>query len=212
MGVPPFVLWPAAGFTSITMPELSIETEEIPEGTSNFVHKVLKKASVNNIVLTKGVSMFNSDFWRWTVGCLKGTPLDPNANLQSFLSDLAKAVTFTGFPPVPGKRRNMLLMHCSGISPAGLVEAMNVGGLDAVKGAALLPAAGVTEVAAQVESLTQGLVDIGISSIPGKVYMLFDCLPVRYKPGSDFDAATTAVSIEELELSFNRFEEFSIMG
>jgi len=211
--VPPFVLFPTAGFSSITMPEMSIESEEIREGTSNFIHHVLGKASMNSITLQKGVTPFNSDFWRWTVACLNGNNTDSSYGVTSFLADLAGAVALQGLPPVPGKRRNMLIMHGTGISPEGLVESMNKGsGVDAVKGAALLPAAGVAALTDQLAAWTNGMVDVGITSIPGKVYMLFDCLPTRYKPGSDFDASATAVSIEELEIVFSHFEEFSLAG
>jgi len=211
--VPPFVLFPSVGFSSITAPELTIETEEVREGTDNFMHHVLTKASTNTITLTKGVTPFNSDFWRWAVACLKGSPADPNASLLSFLADLGKAVTFTGAPEIPGKRRNLLLMHMTGISPEGLVQAMETGsGLDMLKGAALFPAAGITAVAESLSSMTQGLLDVGITSIPGKVYMLFDCLPTRYKPGSDFEADATAVSIEEIDICYHHFEEFSLTG
>lgn len=210
---PPFVLFPAAGFSSITSPELSIETETIVEGTSDFVHTVLKKASTNTITLQKGVTPFNSDFWRWTIACLKGNPTDPSYNLLAFLQDVALLAALQGSPPVPGKRRNMLLLHATGISPAGLLESMSSGsGLDLIKGAALLPAAGVTAIAGGLATLTQGMIDVGITSIPGKVYMLFDCLPTRYKPGSDFVASETAVSIEEMDINYHRFEEFSIGG
>ena len=30
--------------------------------------------------------------------------------------------------------------------------------------------------------------------------MLYNCLPIRYKAGSDFDATSSAVSIQELEI------------
>ena len=69
---PPFVLWPAAGFSSVTSPEVDIQTEAIEEGTSDYTYRVLKNASSGNITMAKGVSMFNSDFWRWVVGALMG--------------------------------------------------------------------------------------------------------------------------------------------
>jgi phage tail-like protein len=212
-GIPPFVLFPSVGFTSITMPEMTVETESIREGTDNFMHHVLTKASTNTITLTKGVTPFNSDFWRWTVACLKGTPTDPSANLLSYLADLGKMVLFQGAPDIPGKRRNLILLHATGISPAGLVQSMESGKPDDLfKGAGLFPAAGVTAIAEGLSTLTQGMIDVGITSIPGKVYMLFDCMPTRYKPGSDFDANTTAVSIEELDIAYHHFEEFSLTG
>ena len=122
----PFVLTPTAGFSAITAPELSIDTEEIREGTSDFIHKVLGKGNTNTITLQKGVTPFNSDFWRWTVACLTGRPPD-RLSFASFASDIAALATFQGAPDVPGKRRNMLLMHSTGISLEGLKESMNNG-------------------------------------------------------------------------------------
>ena len=210
---PPFVLFPSASFSAITAPEMTIETETIVEGTSDFVHNVLKKASVSGMTLQKGVTPFNSDFWRWTTACLKGTPTDPSYGLATLLADVALLAALQGSPPVPGKRRNLLLLHATGISPAGLLESMSSGsGLDLVKGLALLPATGVTAVAGGLSALTNGMIDVGITSIPGKVFMLFDCLPTRYKPASDFDASATQVSVEEMDIIFSRFEEFSIAG
>lgn len=207
----PFVLFPTAGFSTITMPEMTIETETIREGTGDFVHNVLTKASTNTITLTKGVTPFNSDFWRWIVACLRGNTAN-DKTLLTFMSGLAQVATFQGFPPIPGKRRNMILLHATGISLEGLVESMKTSASDALKGAALLPAAGVDALATGLKGMTGGLVDVGITSIPGKVYVLFDCLPTRYKPGSDFDANETAVSIEELDITYHHFEEFSIGG
>jgi phage tail-like protein len=211
MAVPPWVLWPAAGFSAITMPELSIETEEIREGTSDFVYKVLKQGTTNTITLSKGASAFNSDFWRWTMACLSGRPT--KESFGEFLAELGKSAAFLGSTGAPGKRRNMALMHLSGISPKGVALAAAQGGpLDKIKAAAVAPALGVTAAVDVVKNATRGLVDFGISSIPAKVFMLFDCLPVRYKPGSDFDAATSAVSVEELEIAYTRFEEFALLA
>jgi len=210
LGVPPFVLMPMAGFSAITMPEMTIETEEIIEGTYNFKHQVLTKASVGNITMSRGATMFNTDFWRWITACLKGSVY--SGNLVSYMAELAKSVAWTGNLPVSGKRRNLALIQLSGISVKGLVEAAKQGDfIDRVKATAAMPAAGISGSLDALEALTHGYVDFGISSIPARVWMLFDALPVRYKPGSDFDATSSDVSIQELEVCFERFEEFSLI-
>lgn len=209
LSLPPFVFLPMASFSAITMPELTIGSTEIREGTSDFTYKVLDKASTNTITLSKGVSAFNSDFWRWTVACLQGNP--PKGSILDFLKELGKSLAFMGSVSVPGKRRNMALLHLSGIQPSGLPLIMKNGGPgDIIKAAALMPVAAATAITQVVAGATAGLVDFSIASIPAKVYILVDCLPTRYKPGSDFDAATSAVSIEELDLSFSSFEEFAL--
>jgi phage tail-like protein len=192
------------GFTAITSPELSIATEDITEGSSDYIHHVLGKASTNAITLQRAESAFNSDFWRWIVACLKGNhPL-------SALDALKAIVPGGGALPIPGKRRNLMLMHMSGVSLAGAIEAAAKGtGKDRLMA---LAAIGAGSVAGIVGTLTGGLMDLGITSIPAKTFMLFGCLPTRYKPGGDFDASSTTVSIEELDLSYHHFEEFSLMG
>jgi phage tail-like protein len=210
LGVPPFVLMPMAGFSAITMPEMTIETEEIIEGTYNFKHQVLTKANVGSITLSRGATMFNADFWRWITACLKGSVY--SGNLVSYMADLAKAAAWAGNLPVSGKRRNLALIQLSGLSASGLIAATKQGDfIDRAKATAAMPAAGISAGLDALESLTQGYVDFGISSIPARVWMLFDALPTRYKPGSDFDASSSDISVQELEVTFERFEEFSLI-
>jgi len=48
--------------------------------------------------------------------------------------------------------------------------------------------------------------------VPGKAWMLFDCIPTRYKAGTDFDAMGGEVSIAELEVQPWAFSEISLMS
>jgi phage tail-like protein len=199
---PPFVLWPTAGFSSITAPEVDIQTEEITEGTSDYTYKVLKQASTNNVTLTKGVSMFNSDFWRWIVGALSGK------------REESIGLGVTGAPIAPARRRNLLLIQSSGLSVEGIMSILHHGSpLEKVKATTLIPAAGITQtVSAAVSFLSQGVADLNMLAVPGRAYMLFDCLPVRYKAAGDFDANSVGISLEELDLSYTRFELFGAWG
>jgi phage tail-like protein len=45
--------------------------------------------------------------------------------------------------------------------------------------------------------------------IPGRAWILNDCKPASYRPGSDLDAMGSEVSIASLELSMREFEEIS---
>jgi hypothetical protein len=47
----------------------------------------------------------------------------------------------------------------------------------------------------------------GASFVPGRVWVLWDCLPTRYKAGSDFDAHSADVSMMELDLQPHAVEE-----
>jgi hypothetical protein len=53
-----------------------------------------------------------------------------------------------------------------------------------------------------VESLT--------TRVPGRAWMLYDCLPVRYKAGSDFDSTSSAVSIVEMTIQPEHVVEMTI--
>jgi phage tail-like protein len=199
---PPFVLWPAAGFSSITAPEVTVETEEISEGTSDYTYKVLKRASVSDLSLAKGVSMFNTDFWRWITGALSGK------------NEVSLGLTANIAPVPPARRRNLMLLQSSGLSVRGIIHILESGTImEKINAATLLPAAAASSfVSESIDMLTQGVFDLGMLAVPGRAYMLFDCLPIRYKVGTDFSALEASVSIEELDLSYTRFEVFGSFG
>lgn len=50
----------------------------------------------------------------------------------------------------------------------------------------------------------------GAARVPGKAWLLWDCIPTRYKPASDFDAMSGQVSISELEIQPWAIEEFTL--
>jgi phage tail-like protein len=210
LSFPPWVLLPSAGFSAITSPEMTSTTETIKEGTDPFPHHVITGGEVNTITLSKGVSSFNADFWRWMTGCLMG-----QGKFDGNVTEFLKKTATLQLPPIPGKRRNLMLMHFTGVSLDGLKDAVKGadGALNKIKGGLLTATGGSVAGTADIVNIaTNGLIDIGISSVPGKVYMLLDALPVRYKPGTDFDATSSDVSIEELDIQYHRFEEFSLMA
>lgn len=45
---------------------------------------------------------------------------------------------------------------------------------------------------------------------PGRGWILYDCLPTRYKAGSDFDATSSEVSIQELEVQPESVAELTL--
>jgi hypothetical protein len=48
--------------------------------------------------------------------------------------------------------------------------------------------------------------------LPAKAWLLHGCLPARYKAGSDFDAGSSAVSLQQLEIAVEMVEEISLVG
>lgn len=52
----------------------------------------------------------------------------------------------------------------------------------------------------------------GALKIPGRAFIMWDCLPTRYKVGSDFDATASEVSIMELEIHPMAVAEISLLS
>lgn len=56
--------------------------------------------------------------------------------------------------------------------------------------------------------------DIAVTSlatrIPGRAWMLYDCLPIRYKAGTDFDATSSDVNLVELTVQPEHVIEMTI--
>lgn len=61
-----------AGFTNITHPELTLETETIKEGTFQFDRHFTKRAAVGPMVLARGSRFDDSEFWAWASGQILG--------------------------------------------------------------------------------------------------------------------------------------------
>lgn len=152
----PPVLLPVFGFRGCTLPELSINIREVVEGNYEYPRKVVSGASVGNITLQQGVSLFNSDFWDWARKSVVGNK-----------------------PP-----KDLMIVQ---FTRMGSNEDILGGGADQVP---------------------PGLEFA--SRVPGRAWVLKKCRPARYKPGLDFDAMSQEISIAELDLAVEEFEEFSV--
>lgn len=172
--IPPYVFEPLGSFSSITAPELNLETEELAVGNDYFKTHLVTGGSCSNITLSRGASFFDSEFWRWTAATVKGN-----------VSDL--------FPPVfGGHRRDLMLVQFTGYSALGAQQNAALQAVASVA-AGFLPEVG------------------GVLRVPAKAWLMKDCLPVRYKVSGDFDATSSDVSIQELEISMHLFEEFNVI-
>lgn len=163
---------PAMAFNAASSPEISIEHKEIAVGNWQFSRRVVKRASVSPITLSRGVRFWDSDFYNWALAAIMGK--DP-------------------------VRRSLCMIHFLGIrssSSAGQI----VGG--AVAGALQGGIAG-----AAGGAILGQFID---NRIPGKVWMLHDSLPTRYKAGGDFDASSGAVSVQELEIQPEHIVEIGV--
>jgi hypothetical protein len=46
--------------------------------------------------------------------------------------------------------------------------------------------------------------------VPARAFLLHNCIPVRYKPGSDFDASNSGVSLMELEVAVEGIDQINL--
>lgn len=188
--VPVFV--PVLGFSAVTAPEMTADIEQVKEGNSEFPRKLIKGASVSTITCQRGATFYDADFWRWMVACVKG-----GGSLS--------------------RRRNLLLVHLMNANVVEMIKQRQTAGAIAATavGAGLAVTTGLglagRESAASVAATEIGLVAVGgLVGIPARAWFLQKCKAVRIKTGSDFDALNSGVSIQELDIECEFFEEFSL--
>jgi hypothetical protein len=206
-----------AGFNSLTAPEISAETENIQEGNWMFQRKILKNATISSMTMTRGVTFFEADFYYWMKAGLYGD--------TDQLESLVPGLQIGG----PTYRRNLMLLHFfsrSFVNPPsggwGNDNAVETGG-DLERAALLGVGVGFDDAAAGAAlggltfALTRGLNAIMgggfefAQRIPARAFILYGCIPKRYKSGSDFDASSGDISIAELEIECEMFEQIGLV-
>lgn len=188
--VPVFI--PVIGFSAISAPEMSADIESVKEGNSEFPRKLIRGASTSTITCQRGAVFYDADFWRWTIACIKG-----GGSLS--------------------RRKNLLLVHMMNANLIEMIKRKNVAGAVATTavGAGLAVAAGVSlagrSAVSEIVQVELGLVGVGaLVSIPARAWLLQRCKATRIKSGSDFDATDSGVSIQEMDIECEFFEEFSL--
>jgi phage tail-like protein len=210
-GVPVFN--PLFGFSRISAPEITAELETFKDGTFLWNRSVVKGGSVGPVLFERAASMFDADFYDWIMFTLHG---NKNFEDAGTLGKIAAALTNGG---KVSPRRNLLIVQFTNINignvgnnasiatqAAAVAGTIAIGALTglAFGGGALGAAAGA------------GAAMVGIgpfqfaTRIPARAWLLHNCLPTRYKAGSDFDAGAAAVSLQELEVQPEHIEEFSL--
>lgn len=165
-----------AGFKSCTMPELTVNTQDVKEGNFPIPRKVITGGSVNNLVLVKGATWYDSDFWRWISRTLMGD----SGGLLSGVSGIGTADSKF--------RKDMVLMQL--MKGTGAPTTFQLPGFD-------------------LDSFGGG--DVGnVSLVPVKMWLIKNALPIRYKPGGNFEADDNSVSLGEIEFVYEYFDEVSI--
>lgn len=173
---------PVLGFSSISAPEISVEQFTFRPANWFFDRHVIQRGSISPFTARRGVTFYDSDFWRWTQASLAG---------NSSLSFTIGGASY---------RRSFVLIHFFARNPilglAGNVSRDN--GTDPNG----LP---------QGVALNYGPFEFAVR-VPAKAYLLKNCIPLRWRSGNDFDAADGSVSIAELDFSCELVEEISLGG
>lgn len=159
--------------------------------------------------------MFDADFYDWIMFTLHG-----NKDFEEG-GTLGKISNFLTGGGRVSPRRNLLIVQFTKINIANSGDSARDIGLR-VAGTAALAAltaglAGSSAAGAAVAAgAVGGSIALGIgpfefaTRIPARAWLLHNCLPTRYKSGSDFDAANAQVSLQELEVMPEQIEEFSL--
>lgn len=193
---------PLLGFQGCPSPEITLELQEVNEGNWYYPQHHIRKATVGEMVLTRGVQFYDSDFYKWVIKALQGQGV---------------------------VKRDLMLVHYFAISPVTLAEqarsgaagALNLLGMTGVQGAMMAkifkaaPTGGAQVFGAQ--GLGSAVAAAGFAPpvdhaprFPAKAWILRKCLPTRWKAGGDFDAMSGDISIAELGLQPHRIEEVSV--
>jgi len=212
LGLP--ILTPIFGFSSINAPEITFDIMDVIEGNWYFNKKVIKRANIGNITLSRGVVWYDADFWKWTIAAITGD-----------MTDLS-ALPFLGMipgPPLesgPTYRRTLVLVQYfphldigQGGTVGGIAaEVATIGILTAAAGVSGVDIAGTSLAATGVAALFKGALGPFefAARIPARAFVLKGCIPTRYKTGSEMEGASGAVHIAELELAIEMMEEISL--
>jgi phage tail-like protein len=173
-----------AGFKSCTMPELTIQTQDVREGNFPIPRKIITGGGVNNITMTKGATWYDSDFWRWISRTLMGS--------TSGLQFGSIGMSDSKF------RKDFVLMQF--LKGTGIPMTFQLPGFEG----------GMLSGVDIFQGFHQQADSGKVSLVPVKMWLLKNALPLRYKPGTDFDAQSPAVSIGELEIVYEYFDEISV--
>lgn len=200
--MPPFyALLPVFQFSSMTAPEVTVSTKEIVQATHSLPRKVVESASVNEITLARGATWFDSDFWTWTRNTIHGYDVNDRPRRALLMIQFLSG----------GIKNDTAAMVAMGLFQAGISTAV---GLKAPGNVGQKIASGATVAAALGTAAGLGA-GAGIQEwtprVPVRSWLLEGCIPVRYKAATDFDASSGVISLMELDLAVENFEEISLV-
>jgi hypothetical protein len=217
------IFTPLMGFSAITAPEMTIETQEIDEANWLYPRKVAKRASTNDITLTRAAKWFDNDFYKWIMSTLTGDTGGRGSRNAMAIGGVTPRrtlllVNFLAHSPIPPEGGAAAIAASAGLlALQGTVTGM-VGGAQSLGSASFLSGALAGLGAAAGNAVGAGQTGRGgvfgpmefAPRIPAKAWVLYDCIPTRYKTGSDFDAMSSDVSLQELDIAVEYWDELSL--
>ena len=208
------LFFPLLGFQSISSPELTLDTQDVKEVNWPYTRKLVKGGTVSSITLTRGVQFFEADFYKWIAAAAMGDTGGLNKNSDLWAVGARGGVTY---------RRTMVLIQFFPRAGAGLpgITGAAIGALGA--GALLTSSAGTGTLIGEAARLTAQSVGAGAVSaasapgpfefaarLPARAFYLYGCVPTRYKSSGDFDANSSEISVAEVEMQLDSFDEISL--
>jgi phage tail-like protein len=118
-----------AGFTSITMPEITLETAEYREGILTYTQKYPGVPTFNDVTLSRGVARFDTSFFNWILGGIEGNQYRTDVSLfhvqrpQRTLARDTSAGTVLGVNDVNSKKVILREALPVRVKPAGDLDA-----------------------------------------------------------------------------------------
>ena len=166
-------------FSRISIPSTNIETEEFKEGVWPFRRRAIVGASLDTVLMERGVTMLDSSFWTWAMAAITG-----DASRKMLIIELMHRAK-PNLPILSSIRNGNILGSSSGGRSLGVT-------------ANTAPNVQATVLTATISPELP---------VVAKRWVLHECIPVRVKPASDLDATNAEVSIAELEVHANWMEQ-----
>ena len=196
---------PLLGFSEITAPEITSEIINIPEGNWYFQKKVIGRAQVSPITLKRGTSVFDRDFYNWIMHSITGE--SPKA-LYKAASAVVGNANKVGINPTP--RRNLLLVQYFTRNPLErlgkqvVLQNNSPGNLFVDQSS--FSSKRIEDIPGLFSFGPPGLIDF----VPARLFVLYGCVPSRYKTSQDFNAKGSDVSVQELTIECEGFEQVTM--
>jgi phage tail-like protein len=213
------VFTPLFGFSRISSPSISADVETFKDGTYLYPRHVIKGAEVGSVTFERAATMFDADFYDWMTFAIHGNKDFESGGTLGKISNALSAASPSTY------RRTIVIVQFNRINlgkmsdndplvRVGLgVGGALVGGLlgNIVGGESGTVGVGTVSGAAFGAMAAAGLGPFQFASrLPGRAWVLHDCIPINYRAASDFDASSGQVSFQEIEVQPEYVEELSL--